>query len=111
MEQEIFNIHELIEIKWGIKIIIDASDQTANALANDKLYQKVSFLCEQEKTRLKCLFPGKKWNEVKDVIAKSESRCSEMHRNAMLAWNAVSEIRNIQKTSFEQWLQNGKSFK
>lgn len=111
MEQEIFNIHELIEIKWGIKIIIDASDQDTNAVANDKLYQKVSFLCEQEKTRLKCLFSGKKWSEVKDSISKSESRGSEMHQAAMQAWGAVNEIRNIQKMSFDQWLQNGRSFK
>lgn len=110
METEIFNLTELIEFKWSMKIITEQFGEDQEKMVNDKLYQKVSYLCEVEREKMKSSMDTEQWKAYSKMIADIELSWKLQFEAAVRVKESIKMIAKINGTSFETWKENNKSF-
>jgi len=103
------NVTDLLNLKWAAKIAADLYDNDGENIANHELYQKLSFLYEEEKTKVQLENP-ETWKDAKACLDELDLLCKQQYNALMERERCISEIARINSTSFDEWKSNGKSF-
>jgi len=106
--QEQLNITDLLHLKWSLKKKHELDDVDDVLLANDRLYQKVSFLVEEEKTRLQIEDP-KRWEEIHPLLNELDYLHKQQCNYIVERMKAVDEIIKINNEIFRDGGKAGKN--
>lgn len=104
------NIDDLLHLKWAVKNIIELYGDEEENITNDALYQKLSYLYEEEEVSLQLETDPEKWKKAKACLDKIDSLSRQQHEALVEREKAMNEILEIHKMSFEEWKSNKKSF-
>lgn len=104
---EQLNITDLIHLKWAIKIKLHLYGD--ESIVDNDLYQKLSFLYEEEKTRFQLEKPAIS-KEAKIYLDESEATYKQQYEALLEREKVINDLIKINNTSFEEWENNGKKF-